>query len=165
MHVFLHKAVLTRGCSTSALSATFPTLLPSWQATTSPKTSVMITGTPTLQTRVPWEWQVDALVQSSLSINITLNKCCHLLFIGFLMYSFAPHHSSRWVFGKCSGHSRVQQRVSETSASFWPRARLPSTREMGENSTVECHLFLTFIYLPFSSQINWMGEKYSCPLP
>lgn len=61
---FLHKVVLTRACSTSVPMATSPTLWPSWQATTFPKTSVMTTDTRTPQTRVQWERAVEPLVLS-----------------------------------------------------------------------------------------------------
>lgn len=60
--LFLHKGVLMRGCSTSALMGTSQTLWLSWQVTMFPKTSVMTTATRTLRTPVPWERLVEALV-------------------------------------------------------------------------------------------------------
>lgn len=71
---FLHQVVLMKGCSTLALLATSPTLWPSWQATTFPKTSVMTTDTQTLQTPVLWERLVETLVLSTLFTIIIMSQ-------------------------------------------------------------------------------------------
>lgn len=68
-----------KGCSTSALLATSPTLWPSWQATMFPKTSVMTTDTRTLQTPVLWERPVETVVLSTWFTIIIMSQKMLLL--------------------------------------------------------------------------------------
>lgn len=90
--VFLHKVVLTRACSTSALLATSPTLWPSWQGTTFPKTSVRTTDTQTLQTPVLWENPVLLFQAHNWHANVSgwaFNAATESIHCD-LLYLFAP---------------------------------------------------------------------------
>lgn len=164
--VFLHKVVLMRGCSTSAPLETSPTLWPSWQVTTFPKTSVMTTDTQTLQTPVPWERPVKTLSTKSEKMLLPILSDLWIQSNNPNQHIFSvclPHHiHSSWrLFGKRSRHGRVQPRVSETPAPIWPRARLPSPGKVGE---YKAGLELIIIFFFYHRSIKW-GKKVPYKFP
>lgn len=144
--IFLHKVVLTRAYSSLVPLETSPTLWPSWLEITFPKTSLMTTDTQTLRIHVLLGRLVHSFGGSrseylAMTDNIYTLPCCI--------------YSSRWLSGKRSGHSRVQQTVSESPESFRPRARLPSPGKVGEYDEEQNWMtFNQLLYLKVCIQIK-----------
>lgn len=124
---FFHKVVHTRAYSSLVPLETSPTLWPSWLEITFPKTSVMTTDTQTL--RIPV--LLGRLVHSCGGSRL-MNTDEYLALTGNIYTLPCCIYSSRWLSGKHSRHSRVQQTVSESPESIRPRARLPSPGKVGE---------------------------------